>query len=906
MTADPRDAGSRADRAYAFLLRAYPKRFRDRFQDGMQDAFSRDHARVSAGPPARVARFWIDTSVQAVWFGLAERYAAPRQGAPMRSMFAIDWRDALRSLRATPVVTAVAVLSLALGIGANAALFSILNSLILKTLPVRDPASLVMLDDRAWTNPIWEQIRDRRHEIFDNAFAWSSSRFDLSTSGETDYVPGQWASGGLFDILGVRAVIGRTFTEADDARDGGPGGPVAVISYRFWERRFGGAPDVIGRQISVNRLPVTIVGVTPEKFLGLDVGSSADVTLPIGVRALMPGGIATLDGRSTWWLSIMGRLKPGQTLEQAQAALRGFQPAIREATIPQNWPPNDQARYLPPSEPLTLISAATGTSDLRSGYEKPLETIMVVVGAVLLIACANIANLLLARASARRGEISLRLALGASRFRLARQLLAESLVLAVAGAGLGLVVAKWGSALLVHQLSTSANGVVLDLALDWRVLGFTAAIALATSLIFGLAPAIGVSGVAPNEALKTEGRAIAGDRRFGLKNLLVIGQVALSLSLVVGAALFVRTLSSLVHAPLGFDAEPLLATMVLAPPTIPAEARLAFFERIRESAAAAPGVASASLSALTPVGNSRWNTRLEREPDMPPMTEREAAPWVNTVSPGWFKTFGMRMLEGRDVDPNDVAGSPRVLVVNESFVRRFFPGKDVVGHRVRANLEGPNAEGFEIVGVVNDAVYRSARNGFEPTVYAPMAQIDGKASSVVLTVRAAAGQPEALTRVVGQAISRVDGTAAFTIQLVGAQIRSSVRQERLVAILGGFFGGLALLLAGLGLYGVTSYSTNRRRGEIGIRMALGATASGVVRLVMSRVGGIMLAGLVVGAGLSWWASRFIATLLFGLGPRDPLTFAGAAAALAMAGLLAGWLPARRAARVDPARVLREG
>jgi ABC-type antimicrobial peptide transport system permease subunit len=266
----------------------------------------------------------------------------------------------------------------------------------------------------------------------------------------------------------------------------------------------------------------------------------------------------------------------------------------------------------------------------------------------------------------------------------------------------------------------------------------------------------------------------------------------------------------------------------------------------------------------------------------------------------------MRILAGRDVDAHDASGSPPVLVVNESFARRFFPGKDVVGQRVRVGLEGPDVQTWEIVGLVNDAVYRSARNGFEPTIYAPVTQVDGKASSIVLVVQAASGPPEALTRSVAQAISRVDSTAAFTIQPLARQVGASVRQERLVAILGGFFGGLALLLAGLGLYGVTSYSTNRRRGEIGIRMALGATASGVVRLVMGRVGGIILAGVVVGAALSWWASRFVATLLFGLGPRDPLTFVGAAAALTMTGLLAGWLPARRAARVDPANVLREG
>jgi predicted permease len=525
-----------------------------------------------------------------------------------------DFRDAFRALRATPVVTLVAILSLALGIGANTAIFSIVNSLMLRTLPVASPGRLVLVNTgpeagTSWTNPIWEQIRDRP-QAFDGALAWSSTRFNLAQGGETEFVDGVWASGGYFDVLGVTPLIGRTFRPEDDRRGGGPDGPVAVISYSFWQRRYGGEAGAIGRSLVIERVPYTIIGVTPPEFFGTDVGRAFEVAIPVGTEPLIRGKESGLDRRSMWWLSVMVRLKPDQSIEAATAALRGIQPQIREATIPEHYRPQDRDRYL--AEPFTLDLAARGSSMLRSRYERPLQLIMVVVGTVLLIACANIANLLLARAAARRHEISVRLALGASRLRLMRQLLAESLLLSGCGTLLGLLFAHWGSRLLLRQLSTSTSRVFLDLTLDWRVLVFASAMAVTTALLFGMAPAFRASRVDPNESLKEQGRGISTDRRFSIGNLLVVVQVALSLILVVAAGLFVRTFASLANLDLGFQREGVLVVNVNAQRLgLEPAARGLLFERIRQAALSTAGVGQASLSVVTPVSGSTWNNIFE-------------------------------------------------------------------------------------------------------------------------------------------------------------------------------------------------------------------------------------------------------------------------------------------------------
>ena len=816
-----------------------------------------------------------------------------------------DFRDALRALRATPVISAVAVLSLALGVGANTAIFSLVDSVLLRNLPVRDPERLVILTDGSWTNPIWEQIRERQHELFEGATAFSGNAFDLASGGEARPVNGLYASGGFFDVLGVPAVLGRTFTPTDDRRGGGPDGAVAVISYRFWQGHFGGAADVIGKSITLSRVPFTVIGVTPAAFFGPEVGEAFDVIVPLGTEPLIRGAGSGLDGRSFWWLEIMARLKPGQTVEEANTALRAVQPRIREATLPERWRPSDLATYL--SDKLTLAPAATGQSYLRSRYERPLLAIMVVVALVLLIACANIANLMLARTNGRRHEISIRRALGATRPRLARQFFTESLLLSLAGAGLGLAFAHWGSRLIVQQLSTWRGTVFIDLPLDWRVLGFTAAVAIATAVLFGTAPALRATTVEPNESLKEQGRALGGEGRRALGTPLVIAQVALSLVLIVAAGLFVRTFITLATRDLGFDRERIMVVAIDAEQSkATRETRAALFDRVSSAVASVPGIDNSAASAITPVSGMMWNDRFEF-PELPNLSERERVVNQNFVTPGWFATYGTPMVAGRDFDDRDKAGSPRVVVVNEAFVNKYMKGMSPLGRTVMPTSRPDRpAVPVEIVGVVRNAVYRSVREPAPPIMYRPLAQADDFPPFLSVSVTAKSGRPSLLMRSIVEAIGQVDRDLSLTFRPLAEQVNGALAQERVVALLSGFFGLLALLLAAIGLYGVTSYAVSRRRTEIGIRMALGADASGVVRLVLRRVALLVVTGIAVGAGISLWAAKFVGTLLYGLEPRDPVTLIGASALLAAIGAVAGWLPARRAARIDPAEVLRQG
>jgi putative ABC transport system permease protein len=814
-----------------------------------------------------------------------------------------DLRDAIRALRRTPLVTIVAILSLALGIGANTAMFSIVDALLLRALPVQAPERLARLDGFSITNPIWEQIRDRP-QLFGGAFAWSRTGFNLASGGEIDEVDGLWASGDFFTVLGVRPIIGRAFTAADDRRDGGPDGPVAVISYAYWQRRYGGDRGVIGRTVTLSRTPFTIIGVAPPGFFGPEVGSTFDVVVPLATEAIVRGRESSLDQRSHWWLEFVVRLRDGQTIEQARAALAAVQPQIAAATIPPHYRPQDRSQYL--SNPLRLAPAATGSSDLRREYRTPLLTLMAIVGLVLLVACGNIANLQLARATARRHELSVRSALGATRGRLGRQLLGESLLLAGAGALLGVAVAWGGSRALVRLLSTAESPVYLQLPLDGRVLGFTVGAAVVTALLFGTLPALRAARAQPIDAMKEHGRGTTSERRMGLAGSLVVAQVALSLVLLVGAGLFVRTFTSLASVRLGFDASGvLIASVGTRRAAADSNTRHALYERLRAAARAVPGVSAAALSQITPVEGGYWNTRVIIQ-GIQPLPEEQAESGMNALSDGWFATYRTPLLGGRDFGAGDVRGAPKVAIVNQAFARKFLNGANPIG-RVIVDEGRPGTPPSQtvIVGLVGDAIYRGIRDSLQPTAYIPLAQNVLPGSSVSISVRTT-GDPAALTQAMTRALTAVDPNVTVSYRTLVDQIGDSLARERLVALLSTFFGGLALLLAGIGLYGVAAYSVSRRRVEMGIRMALGTTPSGIVKLVMSRVAGQVALGVVIGGLASWWAARFVASLLYGLRPHDPATIAAAVTVLGLVGLAAAWVPARRASRVDPATVLREG
>jgi predicted permease len=767
--------------------------------------------------------------------------------------------------------------------------------------------------DGSWSYPVWQQISARANDLFDGAFAWSRESFDVAQGDRAVPVDAAYVSGRFFDVLGVPAFRGRMLTPADD-NAALPGGPVAVISHRFWRQHFAGADDVVGRQLTVliqrQRFPFTVVGVMPPGFSGTDVGRMADVVLPFAAEPLLLGQESVLQSVGRSWLEMMVRLKAGQTIEQANAALRGVQPQIRDAVLPGlREEPAFAARYL--TGPLTLTPAAAGASRLRRQFETPLFAMVVAVGLVLLVACANIASLLLARVLARRGELSVRLALGGTRWRLARLLFVESLLVAMIGAALGLVFAKWSSALLVQQLGTWESTVSLDLALDWRVLVFTAGLTCLCAITAGVAPMIAVKNVAPGEALKSAGRAMAGDRRFVVRSALVVAQVAVSFILVIAAGLFLRTFASLSHLPLGFVPEPLVVVPVnLFASGIPPEERGARVEHLRDAAAAVPGVRSVSVSQMRLLTGGGWFTNNRVAVGDGPMLpeERRKRVWRNATTPGWFETMGIPLRSGRDFTDRDRVGSPPVAIVNEAFARRYLSGQPPVGQTLRVDFDdGPR---YEIVGVVADAVYTTPRAGMLATMYVPLAQREPREWSswrnAVLTIKAVPGQRALVERDVATALTQADPTLVFTSGTFDQMLDATMTQERLIAVMSGFFGALALLLAGLGLYGIVAQAVSARRAEIGLRMALGAQRTGIVRLVFRRVGVLIVTGLALGLAGSWWAARFIAPLLFQVEARDPMTFSSTAAVLVAVGLLAAWVPARRAARLDPATVLREG
>jgi putative ABC transport system permease protein len=816
----------------------------------------------------------------------------------------------MRHMHRSPGFAATIALTLALGIGANVAIFAVINGLLLRPLPVTHPNRLVTISSdaaiahgypaRAWTFAMWEALQPHA-DVFSGVLAWTPARVDLARSGERQIVEGLFASGGYFETLGVPAVLGRTFTAADDRPGGGAEGPVAVISHRFWQRRFAGAASAVGAPLVVDGTTVTVVGVTPPEFFGVDVGRAFDVALPLETEPLIHTNRSTL---RTSRLVVMLGLKPGQSIAAGTAILRTLQPAILGVT------PETLSTVRPPQnrEPFTLVSAAGGTSlpvrgpiGLRQSYTRPLLTLLVVVLVVLAIACVNIANLMLARAAARRHELSVRVALGASRTRLARQLLIESLVLAALGAIGGAAIAGWGSRALVAQLSTAADRIVLDLSFDWRTLAFISGVAAATVGVFGTAPAFRATRAASRDVIEMQGRAAlrhtaGGGGVASLSGCLAIVQIALSLALVIVAALFVRSFERLSHVPLGFDPGRVLIVNVVTERARADSDRTRLYQRIVDAARSVPGVAHAGASIWTPVdGGMR-------------MGDSQTRAEFNFVTAGWFAAYGTAVRIGRDFTEHDTAEASPVVIVNQAFVRALLPGRSPLGETIPYPRSRRGEVQRTIVGVVDDAVFDSQREGIPPIVYLPIAQAldegPNSPTEISVGVRPAVGSPMQLARSVGAAVTGVDPALSYTFRLLTDHVDASVRQERIVAILSGLFGGLAVLIAALGLYGLTSYTVNRRFTEIGIRMALGAQRGQVLGLILTQSLTLTAIGIGLGLAIASALTRYVREMLFDLMPIDPGTFVGVAALFALVATAAALIPAHRATRVDPLVALR--
>ncbi|HKO04632.1 MAG TPA: ABC transporter permease [Candidatus Acidoferrales bacterium] len=821
-----------------------------------------------------------------------------------------DIRYSLRMLRKNPGFAAVAILTLALGIGANTAIFSLIDAVMLRLLPVQRPEELVQVGmmtpkfgnggpRTSYTNPLWEELRDHQ-DVFSGVFAWGSSDFNLAQGGVVQNVRGIYASGGYFPALGVQPAAGRLLTVNDDKR--GCAG-VAVLSYGFWQEHFGGAAGAIGSTLPLDGHPFEIVGVSAPGFFGTEVGRTFDVAAPICAEAILEGKNSALDRRSNWWFRVMGRPKPGLSREQISARLAVLSPQIFAATVPTNWNPGQQASFR--NWQLVTLPGSTGLSQLRRAYDVPLKMLMGIAGLVLLIACANIASLMLARAAARRKEIAVRLAVGASRMRLVRQLLTECVVLSVSGALVGILVAQWASRLLVRYISTEHNKLFLDLALDARVLAFTAGVAILTGLLFGVLPAfrstrVSLAGAMMGEVAERTGR----DTFFRSGRWTVAVQMAISLVLVVTAGLFVRSFANLATLDAGFDrSNVLIAVMDMHNANLSTAERAVAADEILRRIRALPGVINASQSMVTPVSGSTWDDMVVVEgPNAP--TGDDSDVYINDIAPGYFATMRTPLLEGRDFNERDTGEIPRVVIVNQALARKFFPGVDPLGKTIRRYATATTlSEPVEIVGVARDAKYESLREDFPPTAYFPLAELPGGTERSHLLIRTQM-PPALMTRAVEQSVAGVNKSISLEFRTLAQQVNDSIVQERMLATLSGFFGALALLLAMIGLYGVLACLVLQRQREIGIRMALGAQRAAIWRLVMRDVGLLLAAGVAAGTGIAWISTRFVQSLLFGLQAHDTATIALGIGLLAAVGFLASYLPARRAMRVDPMVALR--
>ena len=816
-----------------------------------------------------------------------------------------DLRYAFRSLKNSRGVAALIVAALALGIGANTAIFSITNALILRSLPVKDPKNLVSVcvgnfmswgyveAEETFTHALWTEF-DKRQEVLSDYFAYSETQMDLLLNGESKAAIGAFATAPMFRTLGIEPAAGRAF-DADDEKAAAVS-PVAMISYGLWRREFSMDPGVIGRTLLIESKPFTIVGVMPSRFLGMVVGRAADFYLPVAAEPYIRGKDSAFLNPIRYWLQVFGRLRPDIDPQAAQQRLAATGHLSMQATVPSELPERERPKYV--QQRFEWRPAPSGISYARTTLERPLAVLSGLAGLLLLLACFTVANLLLARATSRTRETAVRIALGAPRRRIVRQFMIESFVLSFAGAVAGLVLAFFVSGLLVRSYSRASDPLLLDLSLDWRVFGFTLTIAVVSAFLLGLASALRAAHVTPVESLKS-GSATVPPSVLRARQALLTGQIAVTVVLVAGAVLFGATLRNLLTVHRGFESERvLLASIDLRRLNLAKDARPAFYSTLLTQMQNLPTVESASLSYVTPISGSTWQFNVT------PETGENSKPlhiFYNGVTPDFFRTFGTRLLAGRGFLESDRSGGPPVAVVNATFAKAAFGTTNAIGRRIRAI--DPEPQDLEIVGIVEDVKYRNLRQTVPPTVYGAMKQQTDSPRSLSIALRSRAAI-EPVAAAIRKLFSAEYPDISYRLTSFDAQIEDSIGRDRLLALLCLLFGGLALTVAAIGVYGVLSFLIARRRSEIGIRMALGATPERVRRMIYRQSLATCAAGVLIGCLAAFWSARFAAAMLYGITVADPWVYVAAGAILGVVALAATVAPALRASHTEPMRVLR--
>ena len=806
-----------------------------------------------------------------------------------------DIRYAVRSMTRQPAFALSVIVIVALGAGAATCVFGLLDALVMRSLPVERPDRLVWFANPSFSYPVYREV-EARMPVFDGLFGWNVERTYVDWTGHQGQLLASdvlEVTGGFFPTLGVRPAIGRTFGEHEAA--------VAVITHGAWTRHFGTEPSAVGRAILVGDRPFTIVGVAPAGFFGVAPGLEPEVMVPIAGR--YGSGDAVFTSTTSSWLHMMGRLKDGVSHAQAQAALEVAWPGVLEATVNPGMPSDRRTLYL--SRATSLQPGRTGFSRVRNQFADPLWVLMALVGLLLAAACASVANLLLSRGSARRREIAVRLAIGAGRWRVVRQLLVEALLLTSAGVASGLLLASWGGGVLVAAIQTARNRTMVDTTPGWRTIAFALLVALLVSLVAALLPALQAARRDVNADLKERSNGTgAARRRWSSAAVLVSIQVALAVVLLAGAAVFGRSLARVLSQETGLDAANVLVISAGASAAgykdAPQRAfHLSLLERLRQ----VPGADAAALSWMPPISNNMGNWTQSVGLDGGPLLRDSPAVYFNGISEGYFPAVGMRLRRGRDITATDTAASEKVVVINESLARQFFPGQDPIGHRITIGRAASRKDVL-IVGVVQDAKYRTMQEPPRHIAYLSIAQIEDVTAGRDLFAVVHATNLAAVAAETRQIVRTMDARVPLQIETIGDRIRESTITERLVALLAAGLGAASLALACAGLYGLLAYGVSRRRGEIGLRIALGAPRASVVWMVQRDSLVLAMAGIALGLGAALALGRYAQTLLFQIAPGDPLALGLAAAAMLVAAAGAASIPARRAARVDPIAALK--